>query len=40
VQMATIEGNTNLTGSREGIGVFRHSMRRIGQINKGYIDYR
>jgi hypothetical protein len=40
VQLATIEGNTNLTGSREGIGVFRHSMRRIAQINKGYIDYR
>ena len=40
VQLATIEGNTNQTGSREGIGVFRHSMRRIALINKGYIDYR
>lgn len=40
VQLTTIEGNTNLNGSREGIGVFRHTMRRISQINKGFIDYR
>ena len=40
VQLTTIEGNTNLDGSREGIGVFRHTMRRISQINKGFIDYR
>jgi hypothetical protein len=40
MQLTTIEGNTNLTGSREGIGVFRHTMRRISQINRGFIDYR
>lgn len=39
VQLTTIEGNTNTTGSREGIGVFRHTMRRIAQINKGFISY-
>lgn len=38
--LTTIEGNTNEGGSREGIGVFRRKQRKIGQINKGFIDYR
>lgn len=38
-KLVTIEGNTNTGGSREGIGVFRRSMRKIPGINKGYIDY-
>jgi hypothetical protein len=35
----TIEGNTNLSGSREGIGVFRRVGRSIHSINLGYLDY-
>jgi len=38
-KLVTIEGNTNVGGSREGIGVFRREMRKIGDINKGFIDY-
>lgn len=38
-KLITIEGNTNEVGSREGIGVFRHSHRKINSINKGFIDY-
>ncbi len=38
-KLVTIEGNTNLGGSREGIGVFRRSMRTISSINLGFIDY-
>jgi len=38
--LVTIEGNTNEGGSREGIGVFRRSKRKILDINKGFIDYR
>lgn len=38
-RMVTIEGNTNDSGSRNGIGVFRREARRINQINKGFIDY-
>jgi hypothetical protein len=37
--LTTIEGNTNEGGSREGIGVFRRTGRRIGQINRGFVDY-
>jgi len=37
--LTTIEGNTNLGGSREGIGVFRRSTRRISDISPGFIDY-
>jgi len=39
VVLTTIEGNTNNGGSREGIGVFRRTARRIGQINRGFVDY-
>ena len=39
VVLTTIEGNTNDGGSREGIGVFRRTTRRIGQINRGFVDY-
>jgi hypothetical protein len=38
-KLVTIEGNTNDGGSREGIGVFRREARKIGDINKGFIDY-
>lgn len=36
--ITTIEGNANLGGSREGVGVFRLT-RKINSINKGFIDY-
>jgi len=39
VQLTTIEGNTNAGLSREGIGVFRHTKRRIAQVNRGFIAY-
>lgn len=35
----TIEGNTNPSGSSNGIGVFRN-MRKIARINRGFIEYR
>ncbi|HSI60231.1 MAG TPA: peptidoglycan-binding protein [Ideonella sp.] len=38
-RLVTVEGNTNDNGSRNGIGVFRRDARKIGQINKGFIDY-
>ena len=34
----TIEGNTNIDGSRNGVGVFKR-RRPIASINKGFIDY-
>jgi cell wall-associated NlpC family hydrolase len=34
----TIEGNSNDSGSRNGIGVFR-IQRKISTINKGFIEY-
>ena len=34
----TIEGNSNPSGSRNGIGVFR-LQRKIVKINKGFIEY-
>ena len=37
--LETIEGNTNDGGSREGIGVFRRSRRRIEQISLGFAIY-
>lgn len=37
--LVTIEGNTNDGGSRNGIGVFRRTARKIKDINKGFIDY-
>jgi len=36
--LTTIEGNTNIKGSREGGGVHR-LVRKVGDINKGFIDY-
>lgn len=38
--LVTIEGNTNDGGSREGIGVFRRTGRKLASINKGFLDYR
>jgi CHAP domain/Putative peptidoglycan binding domain len=38
-RLTTIEGNTNDDGSRNGIGVFERSARKIAQINKGFVDY-
>lgn len=38
-KLVTIEGNTNTGGSREGIGVFRRTQRKIADINKGYVDF-
>jgi hypothetical protein len=37
--LETIEGNTNDNGSREGIGVFRRTRRRLNDINLGFGDY-
>lgn len=36
--MTTLEGNSNVGGSREGIGVFRLT-RKVNSVNKGFIDY-
>jgi len=38
-KLVTIEGNTNIDGGREGIGVFRRTGRKLADINKGFIDY-
>jgi cell wall-associated NlpC family hydrolase len=39
VQLTTIEGNTtNVSGSREGIGVFERNARKIGGVNLGFAD--
>jgi CHAP domain len=38
-RLVTLEGNTNDDGSREGIGVFRRTGRKILSINKGFVDY-
>ncbi|MFC1457157.1 peptidoglycan-binding protein [Microvirga arabica] len=37
--LETIEGNTNDNGSREGVGVFRRSRRKINQINLGFVSF-
>lgn len=37
--LKTIEGNTNLSRSREGIGVFELNSRKITSINKGFIIF-
>jgi hypothetical protein len=37
--LTTIEGNTNLDGSSNGIGVFRRTARTIPQNNLGFILY-
>lgn len=36
--ITTIEGNTNDSRSREGIGVFNH-IRKIKDVNKGFLQY-
>ncbi len=36
--LATVEGNTDASRTREGGGVYRLT-RKIGEINLGYIDY-
>ena len=36
--ITTIEGNTNASKNREGIGVFRLT-RKVVDINTGFIDY-
>jgi hypothetical protein len=36
--LTTIEGNTDASMTREGGGVYRLS-RKVGEINKGFIDY-
>lgn len=38
-RLVTIEGNTNDGGSRNGIGVFERTARKILDINKGFVDY-
>jgi hypothetical protein len=38
-RLTTIEGNTNVGGSREGIGVFERVGRTIPGINLGFLDY-
>ncbi|MET0514953.1 MAG: peptidoglycan-binding protein [Nitrospiraceae bacterium] len=38
-RLITIEGNTNLPGDREGVGVFRRSGRKLSEINRGFISY-
>lgn len=37
--LVTIEGNTNLAGAREGVGVFRRGTRRLTEIVPGFLDY-
>jgi hypothetical protein len=36
--LKTVEGNTNVAGSREGDGVY-YRTRRFSEINLGYLDY-
>jgi hypothetical protein len=37
--LTTIEGNTNVAGSREGDGVYEKNQRRVSQVNVGFIDF-
>ena len=37
--LVTIEGNTGPDGTREGVGVFRRTQRRLSSINLGFVDY-
>ncbi|MGC2743318.1 MAG: hypothetical protein WA672_09030 [Candidatus Angelobacter sp.] len=37
--LTTIEGNTNDTGSREDIGVFRRQKRTIASVSRSYLSY-
>lgn len=36
----TIEGNSNIDGSANGIGVFNLPNRKIASVNRGYIEYK
>jgi Putative peptidoglycan binding domain/CHAP domain len=38
-RLTTIEGNTNVHGAREGIGVFERVGRTISGVNLGFLDY-
>ena len=38
-KLVTIEGNTNDDGSREGIGVFNRTSRRISSISLGFVAF-
>ncbi|MDO9338759.1 MAG: peptidoglycan-binding domain-containing protein [Caulobacter sp.] len=39
VRLTTVEGNTtDISGSREGIGVFKRMARKVAQINLGFCD--
>lgn len=38
-RLITIEGNTNLPGDREGVGVFRRTGRKISDMNQGFLNY-
>jgi peptidoglycan hydrolase-like protein with peptidoglycan-binding domain len=38
-KLTTIEGNTNDGGGREGIGVFRRTKRKIGEMTLGFVEY-
>jgi hypothetical protein len=38
-RLTTLEGNSNLGGSREGVGVFRRQGRTIQGVNLGFLDY-
>lgn len=38
-RLITIEGNTNLPGDREGVGVFRRHGRMLSEINQGFLSY-
>ncbi len=38
-RLITIEGNTNLPGDREGVGVFRRTGRKLSEINQGFLSY-
>jgi hypothetical protein len=38
-QLTTVEGNTGPDGTREGVGVFRRTERRVANVNLGFIDY-
>ncbi|MGA7215722.1 MAG: peptidoglycan-binding protein [Terrimicrobiaceae bacterium] len=39
-KLVTIEGNTNDSGSRNGIGVYRRSGRSISSINRGFVFFK
>jgi hypothetical protein len=38
-KLVTIEGNTNDSGSREGVGVFRRTGRKVNSVSLGFVVY-